>query len=382
MRFYSFILRNVIRRPVRSLLTGIGIALAVGAVVSLLGMARGFEQSFAELYEGRQVDLMVVRAGVTERLTSSIDQKIEEQIRMIPGVRDVTGGLMDVVSFLEADLIGVPIQGWEPGGFLFENLVMLEGRPLEPGDHRAVMLGTVLAENLGAKVGETIDIQEERFRVVGIYRSFNIFENGSAVVLLSDLQHLMARPGQVTGFQVVVRDVPEKKPLIDEVSRRIESLTNSRGESLKLSALPTRDFVKSTFQIRLAHAMAWVTSTIALVIGAVGMLNTMIMSVFERTHEIGILRAIGWRRWRIVRMILGESLVLALAGAVAGTAGAMALTWLLSTLPAASGYMRATIPGTVILEGFLIAIAIGLLGGFYPAYRGAGLQPTEAIRHD
>ncbi len=382
MWFSSFIFRNVTRRPVRSLLTGIGIALAVGAVVSLLGIAQGFERSFAELYETRNVDLMVVRAGVTERLTSSIDQEVSEQIRTIPGVRAVASGLMDVVSFLEADLIGVPIQGWEPDSFLFENLTILSGRPIREGDGRSTMLGTVLAKNLGAKVGDTIEIELEKFRVIGIYRSFNIFENGSAIVLLSELQDLMGRPGQVTGFQVVVRDVPDKQSLVDEVIRRIEGLTDAQGQPLKLSAMPTQDFVKSTLQIRIAHAMAWVTSVIALIIGAVGMLNTMIMSVFERTHEIGILRAIGWRRPRIVLMILGESFLLSLAGAVAGTLGAIALTWFLSTLPNASGYIRGTVPAVVIFEGFLIAVGIGLLGGFYPAYRGAGLQPTEAIRHD
>ena len=71
--------------------------------------------------------------------------------------------------------------------------------------------------------------------------------------------------------------------------------------------------------------MAWVTSAVALVIGAVGMLNTMVMSVFERTREIGILRAIGWGRWRVVRMILMESILLSLTGGMVGTAGAIAI---------------------------------------------------------
>ena len=74
-----------------------------------------------------------------------------------------------------------------------------------------------------------------------------------------------------------------------------------------IEATPTAEFVNSTPEIQFVHAMAWVTSAVALVIGAVGMLNTMVMSVFERTKEIGILRAIGWGRWRVVRMILMES---------------------------------------------------------------------------
>ncbi len=128
--------------------------------------------------------------------------------------------------------------------------------------------------------------------------------------------------------------------------------------------------------------MAWVTSAMALVIGAVGMLNTMVMSVFERTNEIGILRAIGWRRWRVVRMILMESILLSLAGGVVGTAGAIVLTQVLAAQPAVAGMVDPDVAPWVIAQGFVIALCVGLLGAAYPAYRGAQLLPTEALRHE
>ena len=108
----------------------------------------------------------------------------------------------------------------------------------------------------------------------------------------------------------------------------------------------------------------------------------MVMSVFERTREIGILRAIGWRPGRVVWMILLESVLLSMAGAVVGTVGAIGLTWFLSSLPAVGGLVRSDTSITIIVEGFLIALLVGLIGAAYPAFRGARLMPTEAIRHE
>jgi putative ABC transport system permease protein len=124
------------------------------------------------------------------------------------------------------------------------------------------------------------------------------------------------------------------------------------------------------------------TSAIALIIGAVGVLNTMIMSVLERTREIGILRAIGWRKIRVVRLILYESVLLSLLGAAVGIGAAVVLTRALTWWPVVNGLVRGDVAPAVIIQGFLIALAVGLIGGAYPAYRGAHLLPTEALRHE
>lgn len=113
-----------------------------------------------------------------------------------------------------------------------------------------------------------------------------------------------------------------------------------------------------------------------------GMLNTMIMSVHERTREIGILRAIGWRPRRVVWMVLSESLLLSVTGASVGTLGAFALVRLLTRLPAASGLIDGRVPPVVIGQGFLIAVLVGLVGGSVAAYRAAKMLPTAALRHE
>jgi putative ABC transport system permease protein len=375
MHFVTFIYKNIARRRFRSTFTIVGVAVAVGAVVALVGISDGFSETFSQLYEQRGIDVVIVRAGVTERLTSSLDESIEGTLRQMPEVRDVAPELLDTVSFQEVNVIGVPVYGWQTGSLPFKDLTMLEGQTLRSDSDKAVLLGTILAKNLGKKAGDTIEIYDEPFRVDGVFQSFSMYENGSIVIPIAQLQRLIDRRGKVTLFDIVAADRSDR-PAVDRLIKRIEGL--GKG----LSAMTTNDFVNDNTQIRVGHAMAWLTSAIALVLGTVGVLNTMVMSVVERTQEIGILRAIGWRRSRVVRMIMIESLVLSLLGAALGSVGAVLLCRFLSDLPRNNGLINGSISAGVILNGVAIALVVGLIGGFYPAMHGARLTPDKALRHE
>jgi len=377
MRFYTFVFKNVIRRRVRSTLTVIGMAVAVGAVVALVGISHGFERSFMQIYERQKVDLIIQQRGVKQKLTSVLDIELGAKIAEIPGVKRVDSGLVDFTSMDELGPVGVLVQGWEHDSPLLRALnVQPGGRLLKNDDQKCVLLGERLATSLEKNVGDTLSIfDDETYTVAGIFKSNTVYENGSMVVVLRDLQRFMGREGQVSGFTVIV-EKPDDEAEIERIQHDIEDLAKN------LEVTPTAEFVNSTTEIQVIRAIAWITSAVALVIGAVGMLNTMIMSVFERTREIGILRAIGWGRWRVVRMILMESILLSIAGGVVGTVGAISLTRLLANHPAVGGMVSGDVAPSVVVQGFVIALCVGLLGAAYPAYRGAKLLPTEALRHE
>jgi len=376
MRLTTFVYRNITRRRVRSALTVCGMAVAVSAVVALVGIADGFRQSFLDLYEGNGVDVIVVRARSADRMSSELDEKLGTRIAVVEGVTSAEPVLMDAISLEDSGQIGVVLQGLDPGDHSIRELNVVTGRRLEPGEKNAVLLGRILSQNLGKKVGDKLEIYEgEVFDIVGTYDRQNIFENGAMIVPLAELQRMLGQEGLVTAFNVTVADPPSA----DSVARVAAAID---GMGVGLSAMATEEYISTDNRIRGASAMAWSTSAIALVIGAIGMLNTMIVAVFERTGEIGILRAIGWRKGRIVQMILLESSLLCLAGAVVGTGLALLMTYLLSHAPATAGLVSPNVPPLVIVQGFVIALIIGLLGASYPAFRASRLTPTVALRHE
>ncbi|MBL9123475.1 MAG: ABC transporter permease [Planctomycetaceae bacterium] len=376
MRFITLIYRNVTRRPIRSALTICGMAIAVAAVVALVGIADSFQRSLLDLYQGQGVDIVVVRSRSIDRMASDLDQGLAEKISALPGVTSAEPVLFDTISFVDEGLYGIVVQGVTPPAVKARKQTVLAGRLLEPGDGRVVLLGETLARNLGKQVGDEVEVYEgEPFEVVGIYDRHNILENGSLLLPLAQLQALLGQAGRISACNIRLAE-----PWTAQDIRQTVSAIEQLGPGL--SAAATEDYVQTDSKIRVSTAMAWSTSALALILGGIGVLNTMIVSVFERTSEIGVLRAIGWRKPRIIRMILCESGLLSLCGATLGTLLALGMTFALSRTPAASSLVGPRIAGHVVVQGFAIALLIGLLGAIGPAVRAARLTPSVALRNE
>jgi len=372
MHIWTVALKNLRRRTARSALAVTGMAIAVASVVALVGISRSLESSFLNLYIKRGTDLVVQPRGGTMQLSKGINPAFGDQIRKIPGVRGVIGGLMDMVSFEDNELFMVIVNGWAPDSPVLDQVHLLNGRRILAGDGRKVMLGRILAANLGKQVGDHLKIYGQDFEVIGIFESFSVYENGAVFMPLDEMQHQMDRPGEVTGFVV---DAIDKQPAaVAEIRRQIEALDPH------VAATPCAEFVSSLTQIKIARAMSWFTSLFAIAIGAIGVLNTMAMAVFERRGEIASLRSMGWPKWRVVQLILVESLFLSLAGAAIGTVVGIAITIVLSHLKRTSGLVQGDISLRAICEGICVAILIAIVGAILPAYRCARSPIAETLR--
>jgi putative ABC transport system permease protein len=130
------------------------------------------------------------------------------------------------------------------------------------------------------------------------------------------------------------------------------------------------------------YVMIWAIGALAIIVGGIGMMNTMVMSVFERTREIGTLRALGWRRRRVLAGVIQESLVLSLMGVVLGLLMALGMIALMQLIPMWGEWMQISLSPGLLLQALCISLALGLVGGAYPAWRASQLSPVEALRYE
>ncbi|MGE3639921.1 MAG: ABC transporter permease [Pirellulales bacterium] len=372
MHFWIIAGKNLWRRPARSALTACGLAIAVAAVVALVGVSDSLESSFFDLYSRPGADLVVQRRGGAVQLSKGIPLAFGDKMRAIPGIREVVSGLMDMVSFEDQDLYMIIVNGWEPNCSVLDRVKVISGRRLQAGDRRHVMLGRILAANLGKKTGDKVSLYGQDFEVVGIFNSFSVYENGAVFMLLDELQRQMDRPGEVTGF--VINTKTRKQADIARIRQQIEAL------SPDVAATPCAEFVHSLTQLKIVRTMSWFTSIFAIVIGGVGMMNTMAMSVLERRGEIASLRAMGWHKGRVARLILSESFCLSILAALLGVALGIGATFLLTHWSKTSGLVQGDLSYWGIGEGIAVALAIAMFGAAYPAFRCVRLPIAETLR--
>jgi putative ABC transport system permease protein len=382
MFFVEVIAKNLLRRKLRTLLTIGGLAAAVATSTALLSSAWSFAASSVAYYSSRGVDIVVIRAGVSERITSSLSGSLVGRLRELPEVAAAEGSLTEMVSLGERALIGIPMHGVDPQGFTAKNLDVVRGRALTTSDRRKVLLGSALADGLKKQPGQTVEIERTVFQVVGIFQTADAIEANTIVAPSADVEELMGRPGQVSEFQV--RAAPDRvnEAGITRLCRDIEALRDPSGRSFGFKALPTQQFVNTDTETRLTKAMAWGTSVVAIGLSVVAMLNTMLMSVLERTKEFGLLRAVGWTRGRVIRMILGESLLIGVFASLVGMVGAGLFVRALGTWSYTRNFVQPSLSAQAILLGIVLTLFAGLAGSLYPAFRGATCAPLSALHFE
>jgi ABC-type lipoprotein release transport system permease subunit len=360
------IFKNLWRRKTRTLLTAIGIAVGVAAVVVLSAFGEGMAEGFGSVSASAEADLMVGQKDAVMIMMGAIDEQIGAEIAQMRGVAEVAGAVVGIVQTPETPYFLV--MGEDPRGFAIARYRLIAGRAL--GSKRQVLLGKLTAKNAKKTVGDTYRINDVGYRVAGIYETGASFEDNGAVIALADAQRAFDKHNQVNFFKVKLRDLERR----DEIKRAIEERWDDLG--VTRSGEPS----KQDEMLNLYRSLGWFLGIFAILVGGLGMMNAMLMSVFERTREIGVLRALGWRRRRIIGMIIGEALILALSGGVLGVALAVALIQLASLSPAVGGLLSNTISPTLVVQALITALVLGTVGGAYPAWRAAQLAPVEAMR--
>ncbi len=373
LTFVSFAWKNLWRRRLRTLLTLCGIGMAIGAFVALVGFSRSFEQQWLRLYTTSGTDIDVVNQTF---LNTSVDESLVTRLRAVPVVAQAEPMMYNIMDLTPE--INAIVFGWQGDSYEFNSLTFTSGGRFQDGKPQ-IILGELLAKDLNKKVGDTVEMQGSSFVVTGIYHGGTGLEAAAVIMPLDQLQQISSLQGKVSGFHVRLRPTPggeSRGPYLKRAQALIEAALPG------LNAEPAAERAANNQFVTLAQAIAWGTSSIALLMGILGIANTMAMSVFERTREIGILRALGWKGWRIMLLIQTEALVLGVGGGFLGIGFGGGILRLLAALPQTASIVSASLSPLYLFQALGIAIISGLLAGAFPAWRGAHLSPVEALRHD
>jgi ABC-type antimicrobial peptide transport system permease subunit len=366
------VFKNLFRRKGRTILTLVGIAIGVAAMVALGALGAGMAAGYQAMAGGSQADLVLSQADAWDPTMSVVEEHVGDELRAMPEVRQVAGMLMGNVS-AQGGAKCFFIFGHDPDGFVIQHFRVVRGEGLAARGVRGrpLLLGKLAAETLDLDVGDAFQLTGGTFRVVGVYETGDAFEEGGAVIPLADAQNLLQKHRLVSAYYIKLKDASLAEWFRARVERRYSDLLLSTAS----------EFSDKQQTVDLLKGIAWAVGALAIVVGGMGMTNTVLMSVFERTREIGVLRAVGWRRGRVLRLILGESLTLALVGGVLGTALGAGAVYAVRNVPT-YGILRGQFSAELLVQAFLTAAVLGLIGGLYPAWRASRLVPLEAMRYD
>ena len=361
--------RNLRRRPVRSALTILGVGFAVGSFITLYGLSGSIDDNARQSVDERNAHLTLSRRGAAEIFGSTMTEAIGQRLASISGVTAVTGELIVLASTDHgAHVLAV---GWPEDSFFWNSVPLREGRLPQPGERKVVVIGPGIAQSLGKRLGDAISLMDESFRIIGVSRYASLINRNAILAPLADLQELTFRTGLVTFLYVRVAS-PDDPAAVERISRAIEAqaaVTVATSEAM----LANDRLVGMTRAI--SKAMAW----IALFMGVLMVLNTLLMAVIERTREIGILSAIGWSPPRIMGALVVEGMVLSMIGSAVGILLGIFGSQLLGAIPAIGRFIEVTPTTGLILATAAAAVGLGIVGSLYPAWVATRLDPAAAL---
>jgi len=371
---------NLFRRKSRTFLSVLGIAIGVGAIIGLVSVVDGVFVEFNDVMSGMQ-GIMVMEKDAIDQTLSKIDSDLENKISSIQGVKTVLPEVWLIPTTVEGKSLSEGSSGSLDIPFIYgadmstynrlKNNIWVgelgQGSIPRPGEKGSVVIGKALADDESKFIGSTIKVNGKRFRVKGIMGSETM---GFGALIFMDI----ADAREITGFPsdtVSTFYIELINPADDElVAKRLEFALGNEGEAWTTSDMSGMiSDVMGSFNI-----VVFLIGGLAAFVAGVGIVNTILMSVLERTKELGALMATGWTGANLMKMILYESMFIGVFGGIAG----IILGFMVSEGAKSAG-LPSFVSLNIIIQAFIFAVALGLAAGIYPAYRASRLNPIEAI---
>jgi putative ABC transport system permease protein len=398
---------GVVTHKLRSSLTILGIVIGVAAVIALMSIGRGASADILARIEGMGSDLITISpgssffggvrsaAGSVRTLSQEDAAAIEDQVAYVSMVAPTYSASLQVV--VGGENVNSQVTGVPPEYYDIQNLEMAYGSFFSDYDYqrgaKVVVLGSNVKETLfgdADPIGQQIRMGTNIVRVIGVLESKEGFMGASPddaiLIPLTAMQQMVAQPRTSQGDRIVssivltVSDEEQTGYVVDEI-------TSLLRDQHRLGPNVEDDFRVISIQ-EIAETVSEATGTmtlllgaiaaISLLVGGIGVMNIMLVSVLERTREIGIRKALGARERDIWSQFLIEAAFLTLAGGIIG----VIIGWLVSYFVNSAGIMTTIVSADIVILAVSVSVGIGLFFGFYPAWNASRLNPIEALRSE
>lgn len=371
------IFRNMLRRKVRTFLTIFGIIIGVFALTVMGSMSEYFNVMLEQAirFSGSSISVRLKEAGFSPIFSEGTIRRLER----VRGVKEVIPSVWDALEeYKEGVQMGMPdmVVGVAPeqANLFMEPVSLQQGRWLERGDDYHVVIGHKLAQKKGLDLGGKLTWKKKEFTVVGIMERTETAPDQLALIPIETVRRLMKQPGVITSVSVVPQDPAQGDALAERINQEVS----------EVEAKPPSKAIEDIAKGLLIFNVIMISGAVlAVVVGGLAVINTMVMSVSERTREIGVKKALGAEDLDILAEFVLEAAVIGLVGGLVGLALGWGMATLLnSTVAEELGGEVFTVTPRLVLGAVTFAVVLGIVAGLYPAWRAARLDPVQALRSE
>jgi putative ABC transport system permease protein len=363
---FELIRANVLRRRARTLLTAGGIAVGVAAIVALLALSAGLNNTAGGLVHLGRADIGLFQRDAGDPTASVVPLSLIPRLKSEPGIANATP-LQLVISPIKS-IPSAIVFGVDPNGFVAHQLIYTTGGGPSRGH---IVIGDVLQQELHKGTGATVRLNGRKFTIAGVYHSGIAYEDQGAIATLTDAQQLAGRTSDET-TTIAVRLDPETTPAKGEreIMKAFPGLTaiGDAGEAIRLGA-----------NTELISKAVLLIVVLALIIGTLAVANTMLAAVLERRRELALLATIGWSGEQLATLVLGEAIAVSVIGTGFGLALGSMASGLLPNALGLGNFINPDMTAWGLGRGCLIGIATGVIGAMYPIWRATRISSAIAL---